>query len=89
MALILIQPGQVAESGGGGGVIRPQNLFPDSQGPFKQRQGLVVGAHTMIEHRQVVEADAGIGVLRAQGLFPDLQGPLVQGQGILVSPLAQ
>ena len=54
------------------------------QSPLVQGQGLVVGAHSLIQFGQIVEADGGVGVLRPQGLFPDLRRPLVEGLGLVV-----
>ena len=71
---------------GGVKVFRPQGLFPDRKGPLVEGQGLVEGAHSLIQPGQVVEADGDGGVFRAQDLFINFQGPLGQGQGLLIAP---
>src|SRR5687768_17403972 len=63
------------------GMVRAEGLFPNLEGPLKQRLGLGVLLLIIVKGGKVVEADGHMGMIRAEGFFPNLERALVQRLG--------
>src|SRR5260370_25809554 len=79
LALILVEPGQVVEGGGGVGMLGSQLLLIDHQRSLVERLRLGILALILVEPCQAVQAAGRIRMLGSQLLLTDRQRSLVEG----------
>jgi hypothetical protein len=81
-ALLVIDRGQVVETGHGEGVALAERLSDDTQCLLVQRFCLVIAIQLEIEPADIVEALGDRGMLGPEGLLANLEGPCVERSGL-------
>jgi hypothetical protein len=68
------------------GVVGPEPLLPDGQGPAEERFGLGIAPLLIMERRQVVEAGGDVRMVGPEPLLRDGQGALGARLGTTIIP---
>jgi len=69
------------------GVIGPEHVLPDRQGPLIERLGIGVAGLCLVECGQIVQRRRDRGVIGTKRFLEDRQRPLVEWLGIGVATL--